>query len=92
MFFKWSIANGGYLKYIDRERKREIRVSLDGKTLSRSYTFQWDLIKPYHACAISNRCSDPPVKTEDVTQKVLKKCNIHIICIFIPETAIEVHI
>jgi hypothetical protein len=58
----------------NREKDKDITVSLIGKTLSRSYTFQWDLIKPYHACAISNSsCSDPPVKTEDVTEKVLKR-------------------
>lgn len=76
LIFKWSITNGGYLRYIDRESRefdKTIRVSLNGRTLSRSYTFQWDLIDPYHECVVTNsKCSDPPVKTADVTELVSK--------------------
>lgn len=76
LIFKWRITNGGYLIYIDRESwktDKAIRVSLNGRTLSRSYTFQWDLIDPYHECVITNsKCSDPPVKTTDVTEMVSK--------------------
>jgi len=73
LIFKWSITSGGYLRYIEREAGKNIRVSLNGRTLSRSYTFEWDLIDPYHECAITNTmCSDPPVKTTDVTEMVSK--------------------
>ncbi|VDI60122.1 Hypothetical predicted protein, partial [Mytilus galloprovincialis] len=69
--FKWTLKSGGYLKYINREAyNKVIRVSLKGKTHSQSYIFQWDLIKPYHQCvADKSKCSTPPVKTTDVTEK-----------------------
>lgn len=72
LIYKWTVKNGGYLRYINRETKVTHRVSLKGQTRSVSYVVQWDLLKPYHSCIVPSRsCFNPPIETTDLTERVL---------------------
>ena len=48
------------------------RVSLKGKTTTRSYTIQWDYIEPYYTCLqqYGTSCDVPPLDLKDVTDEV----------------------
>ena len=79
MIFSFDITNGGYLEYIDRdanpnnpENATRIPVYLNGRTVSRKFTFHWDLMEPLQRCVHDHglQCKKPPVFTPDVTTNV----------------------
>ena len=79
MIFSFDITNGGYLEYIDRdthpnnpETAPRIQVDLNGRTVSRKFTFHWDLMEPLQRCVRDHglQCEKPPVFTPDVTTNV----------------------
>ena len=72
LVFTITVRNGGYLKYINRENNIVYRVSLKGKTTTRSYTIQWDYIEPYYTCLqqYGTSCDVPPLDLKDVTDEV----------------------
>ncbi|CAG2190382.1 unnamed protein product [Mytilus edulis] len=77
--FTLQITNGGYLFYIDRdaypdnpETAPRIREDYIGRTVTRDFVVQWDLVPPYHQCVENDglKCSTSPVFTQEVTNKV----------------------
>ena len=79
VIFSFEITNGGYIRYIDRdthpnnpETAPRIKVDLNGRTVSRTFTFHWDLMEPLQRCVRDHglQCKKPPVFTPDVTTNV----------------------
>ena len=49
LFFYTEAKTGGYVKVINREKNNEIEYHpFVGKTTSREFEYQWDLVPPYH--------------------------------------------
>ncbi|CAC5375018.1 unnamed protein product [Mytilus coruscus] len=72
LVFKIEVRNGGYLKYINRETSTYFTTYLTGKTISRSYTVQWDYITPYYSCyhLFGFNCTIPLIEVlQDVTDQ-----------------------
>ncbi|CAG2198378.1 unnamed protein product [Mytilus edulis] len=71
LVFKVDISNGGYLTYINRETTSYITTLLTGKTISRSYTVQWDYITPYYSCyhILGINCTVPLIEQHDITEQ-----------------------
>ncbi|CAC5400287.1 unnamed protein product [Mytilus coruscus] len=76
--FTLQIKNGGYLFYIDRDAYPDnpdsaprIREDFYGRTVSRDFVVQWDLVPPYHQCVENDglKCATSPVFTQEVTNK-----------------------
>ena len=70
LFFYLEAKTGGYVKVIDRENNNKILYHpFVGKTTSREFEYQWDLVPPYHN--LVKGIDNPPFLTvPDLTENV----------------------